>query len=110
MPPQYSPGLLAGTSTNNQTPHVFYPRCLHFRSEFAEVLFKILAISNSITTPPLTHIDHHLSTGEGFREPFAGEGVDASAGRGGDHFVTRFAQESDGARPNQSAAADNDDF
>jgi len=43
-------------------------------------------------------------------EPFAGDGVYAAFGRGGDDLVATPAQNGDSLRANQAGAADDDDL
>src|SRR4051795_8092812 len=55
-------------------------------------------------------VDHHLRAGHGLLEALAGDGVDATLGRGGDDLVAAPAQNGDALRADQAGAADDDDL
>src|SRR5215475_14345668 len=55
-------------------------------------------------------VDHHLRAGQDLFESFAGDGVDAAVGRGGDDLVAALAQNGNGLRADQAGAADDDDL
>jgi hypothetical protein len=53
-------------------------------------------------------VDHHLSAGDGFFEPFSSDGVDATFARRRDNLVAALAQNGNCLRANQASAADHD--
>lgn len=56
------------------------------------------------------HVDHHVGAGQHGGQAFAGNGVDAGVGRGGNGVVAALLQDLDGFAADQAGAANNDDF